>query len=146
MVASRSRRNTGAISTEVPKVKVFVIEDSLPVRKRLVAMLGTVVGIEVAGEADSVRTAVDGVLAAAVDVVLLDLQLPDGNGLDVLARVKPLRPNLRVIVLSNQATPQYREASLAAGADVFLDKSHEFGRVPEILRGWLPASEAADAY
>lgn len=146
MVASRSRRNTGAISTEVPKVKVFVIEDSLPVRKRLVAMLGTVVGIEVAGEADSVRTAVHGVLAAAVDVVLLDLQLPDGNGLDVLARVKPLRPNLRVIVLSNQATPQYREASLAAGADVFLDKSHEFGHVPEILRGWLPASEAADAY
>jgi hypothetical protein len=34
---------------------------------------------------------------------------------------------------------------LAAGADEFLDKSHEFGRVPEILRGWLPAPEAADA-
>ncbi len=130
---------------KIRKVKVFIVEDSPPVRKRLVAMLGTVAGIEVAGEADSVRTAVDGVLAAAVDVILLDLQLPDGNGLDVLARVKPVRPNLRVIVLSNQATPQYREASLAAGADAFFDKSHEFGRVPEILRGWLSAPETANA-
>jgi DNA-binding NarL/FixJ family response regulator len=145
MVASRSRRNTGAISTEVSKVKVFVIEDSLPVRKRLVAMLATIPGVEVAGEADSVRAGTDGVLAAAVDVILLDLQLVDGHGLDVLAQVKPVRPDIRVIVLSNQATPQYREASLAAGADEFLDKSHEFGRVPEILRGWLPAPEAADA-
>ena len=128
-----------------PRVKVFVVEDSPAVRKRLVAMLGTIAGVEVAGEADSVRTATDGVLAAAADVILLDLQLLDGNGLDVLARVKPVRPDLRVIVLSNLATPQYRAASLAAGADVFLDKSHEFGRVPEILRGWLPAPEAADA-
>ena len=127
------------------RVKVFVVEDSPAVRKRLVALLGTTAGVEVAGEADSVRTAADGVLATAADVILLDLQLLDGNGLDVLARVKPIRPDLRVIVLSNLATPQYRAASLAAGADVFLDKSHEFGRVPEILRGWLAAPEAADA-
>jgi len=126
-------------------VKVFVVEDSPAVRKRLVAMLGTVPGVVVAGEADSVRTAADGVLAAAADVILLDLQLLDGNGLDVLARVKPVRPDLRVIVLSNLATPQYRAASLAAGADVFLDKSHEFARVPEILHGWSAASEAAQA-
>jgi DNA-binding NarL/FixJ family response regulator len=130
---------------KITKVKVFVVEDSPAVRKRLVAMISTVAGIEVAGEADSVRTAADGVLAAAVDVILLDLQLLDGNGLDVLARVKPVRPDIRVIVLSNLATPQYRDASLAAGADVFLDKSHEFGRVPEILRGWLAAPEAAQA-
>ena len=128
-----------------PKVKVFVVEDSPAVRTRLVAMLGTIAGVEVAGEADSVHAAADGVLTTAADVILLDLQLLDGNGLDVLARIKPVRPDIRVIVLSNLATPQYRDASLAAGADVFLDKSHEFGRVPEILRGWLAAPEAAQA-
>ncbi|HSD44308.1 MAG TPA: response regulator transcription factor [Burkholderiales bacterium] len=128
---------------KIRTVKVFVVEDSPAVRNRLVAMLGTVPGVAVAGEADSVHTATAGVLAAAVDVILLDLQLLDGSGLDVLAQVKPVRPDIRVIVLSNLATPQYREASLAAGADVFLDKSHDFGRVPEILRGWLAAPEAA---
>ncbi len=87
--------------------------------------------------------AIDGVLSTAADTVLLDLQLTDGNGLDVLAAVKPQRPGIHVIVLSNFATPQYRQASLAAGADVFLDKSQEFGRVPEILRSWLTGAPSA---
>ncbi|MCC6608637.1 MAG: response regulator transcription factor [Burkholderiales bacterium] len=118
-------------------MRAFVIEDAPALRKRLIAMLATVPGVEAVGEADSVRGAIDGVLATAPDVLLLDLQLLDGNGLEVLAAVKPSRPNLRVIVLSNLVTAQHRAASLAAGADVFLDKSHEFGRVPETLRGWL---------
>lgn len=89
------------------------------------------------------RGAIDGALTSAADTLLLDLQLIDGNGLDVLAAVKPQRPGMHVIVLSNFATPQHRRASLAAGADVFLDKSQEFARVPEILRGWLPAAAAS---
>ena len=51
--------------------------------------------------------------------------------------MKLQRPALRVIVLSNFTTQQFRQASLAAGSDVFLDKSQEFGRVPETLRAWL---------
>jgi DNA-binding NarL/FixJ family response regulator len=121
------------------KMRIFVVEDAPAVRTRLIAILGTVPGVEVVGEAESVRAAIDGVLATAADALLLDLQLTDGNGLDVLAAVKRQRPAIHVIVLSNFATTQYRQASLAAGADVFLDKSQEFGRVPEILRGWLAA-------
>lgn len=118
-------------------MNVFVVEDAPQVRKRLVAMLGSVPGVTVVGEADSVRGAIDGALTSGAEVLLLDLQLRDGNGLDVLAALKPQRPLLRVIVLSNFASPQYRQASLAAGADVFLDKSQEFERVPELLRSWV---------
>ena len=125
-------------------VNVFVVDDAPQVRKRLVALLHTVAGVRVVGEADSVGSAIDGVLAADVDTLLLDLKLPDGTGLDVLAVLKPQRPGIHVIVLSNFASPQHRRASLGAGADVFLDKSHEFGRVPQILREWIasPASRA----
>ena len=88
------------------------------------------------------RSAIDGALAAR-DVMLLDLQLVGGSGLDVLAAVKPQRPGLYVIVLSNFSNAQqYRDASLAAGADVVLDKTKEFGRVREILRGRLDAAQA----
>lgn len=118
-------------------MNVFVVEDAPQVRKRLVAMLGSVPGVTVVGEADSVRGAIDGALTSGAEALLLDLQLRDGNGLDVLAALKPQRPLLRVIVLSNFASPQYRQASLAAGADVFLDKSQEFERVPELLRSWV---------
>jgi len=123
-------------------MNVFVVEDAPEVRKRLVAMLRTVRGVDVVGEAESVRGAVDGVLSTAVDVMLLDLQLADGSGLEVLAAVRPQRPGLYVIVLSNFVnTQQYRDASLAAGADVVLDKTSEFGRVREILRGRIGGSQ-----
>jgi len=121
-------------------MNVFVVEDAPEVRKRLVAILRSIPGVAVVGEAESVRGAVDGVLASSADAMLLDLQLADGSGLDVLAAVKPQRPGLYVIVLSNFASAQqYRDASLAAGADVVLDKTTEFGQVREILRGRLNA-------
>jgi DNA-binding NarL/FixJ family response regulator len=87
-----------------------------------------------------VSEAIDGVLGSAVDTLLLDMQLRDGMGLEVLRRVKQARPELHVIVLTNLATQQYRQASLSAGAEFYLDKSQEFGLVPGILRGWLEAA------
>lgn len=135
MVAQPRFAHTGSMNGA--GMKVFVAEDAPEVRKRLIAMLRLIPGVVVVGEAESVWGAIDGTLSSAADVLLLDLQLADGSGLDVLAEVKLQRPTLRVIVLSNFATPQFRQASLAAGSDVFLDKSQEFGRVPATLRAWL---------
>jgi DNA-binding NarL/FixJ family response regulator len=126
-------------------VNVFVVEDAVQVRKRLVAMLRALPGVMVVGEADSVGAAISGVLGSDTDTVLLDLQLLDGSGLDVLTAIKAKRPDLHVIVLSNFTSTQHRRASIGAGADVFLDKSQEFGRVPDILRGWLKESPAGAA-
>ena len=120
-------------------MNIFVVEDAPEIRKRLIAMVRRVAGINVVGEADSVNEAIDGVLASTADTMLLDLQLKDGIGLEVLTRVKQARPELNVIVLTNFATEQYRQASLSAGADYCLDKSREFGLVPGILRNWIEA-------
>ena len=123
-------------------MNVLVVEDAPEVRKRLVAIVRAIPGVTVVGEAGSVRGAIEGALADA-DVMLLDLQLVDGSGLEVLAAVKPRRPGLYVIVLSNFSNAQqYRDASLAAGADVVLDKTKEFGRVREILRDRLDGAQA----
>jgi DNA-binding NarL/FixJ family response regulator len=98
-------------------------------------------GAVVAGEADTVREAIDGVLATDADTLLLDLQLKDGSGLYVLAELKARRPAVRIIVLTNFATLQHRQASQAAGADVFLDKSQEFGLIPKILGEWIATGD-----
>jgi DNA-binding NarL/FixJ family response regulator len=137
MVARPACAQTGGVENGEAGLKVFVVEDAAEVRKRITAMLRTIPGVAVVGEAESVREAIKGVPASRANVLLLDLQLADGNGLDVLSALKPEHPALRVIVLSNFATAPYRQASLAAGADVFLDKSQEFGRVPDTLRRWL---------
>ena len=121
-------------------MNIFVVEDAPEIRKRLIAMVRRIAGINVIGEADSVNAAIDGVLGGATDTLLLDLQLKDGMGLDVLTRVKQVRPALHVIVLTNFANEQYRQASLSAGADFCLDKSREFGLVPGILLNWIVAA------
>ena len=137
---ARFSRLRGMGKADGNPMNIFVAEDAPEIRKRIIAMVRTVAGINVIGEAESVSEAIDGVLGSATDALLLDLQLKDGMGLEVLARVKQARPELHVIVLTNFAIPQYRQASLSAGAEFCLDKSREFGLVPGILRSWLEAA------
>ena len=63
-----------------------------------------------------------------------------GGELEALSRLKQARPALRAIVLANSTSQQYMQASRAAGADFCLDKSREFGLVPDILRSWMDAA------
>ena len=122
-------------------MNVFVAEDAPQVRSRLVAMVQRVPGAIVSGEAGTVRETIEAVLHSHVGALLLDLQLKDGSGFEVLFTVKRERPAVRIIVLTNDATAQHRRASRAAGADAFLDKSQDFGLVPQLLREWI--SDAA---
>jgi DNA-binding NarL/FixJ family response regulator len=122
-------------------VKVFVVEDSALVRERLVEMISEVDGVDVVGEADSYGTAVAGIMSTHPDVAILDISLADGNGIEVLAHVKPRLPGLRGIVLTNYNSPQHLKASADAGAEYFLDKSVDFERITEILRQMLSTQE-----
>jgi len=121
-------------ATVVGEVKVFVVEDSALVRERLIEMIREVDGVDVVGEADSYGTAVAGIMSTHPDVAILDISLADGNGIEVLAHVKPRLPGLRGIVLTNYNSPQHLKASADAGAEYFLDKSVDFERITEILR------------
>ena len=61
------------------------------------------------------------------DVVVLDVQLDGGQGLEVLQAVRSEQPGIRFVVFSNNSGPAYRKRYLGAGAARFLDKSTEFG-------------------
>jgi DNA-binding NarL/FixJ family response regulator len=69
---------------------------------------------------------------ASPDVVILDLHLRTGSGFGVLRRLRgPERP--KVIVLTNFDVPAYRREAESLGADAFLDKSRDYGHLPELL-------------
>lgn len=125
------------------EVKVFVVEDSAPVRERLVEMIREVQGVEVVGEADSYGSAVTGILSTQPDVAILDISLVGGNGIDVLANVKPRLPGLKGIMLTNYSSPQHIKASADAGAEYFLDKSVDFERISEILEQMMGERQQA---
>lgn len=119
-----------------PTLGLFIAEDSAAVRERLVRSLDGLPGVDVVGTASSVAEAVQGLRDCGPDALVLDLQLEDGSGLEVLRAVRDELPSLRVIVLTNFASEPYRRAAIAEGAEVFLDKSSEFARVRDILSAW----------
>jgi two-component system response regulator DevR len=125
------------------RLMVFLVEDSVPIRARLAAAISAIEGAELVGEAGTVGDAIDGIRATHPGALILDLQLADGSGLDVLRAVHPADPALHVAVLTNYATDQHRRACIDAGAEYFLDKSSDFPRVREIVRGWTVNPDAA---
>ena len=86
------------------------------------------------GESGEVKEATDAILVQKPDVVLLDIHLFNGNGIDVLQRLKKEKPAPAVIILTNYPYPQYRQKCLEAGADFFFVKSTEFDQVVPALK------------
>jgi DNA-binding NarL/FixJ family response regulator len=115
--------------------KVFIVEDSALVRERLTALLGEIGGFEVVGHAAGADDALAGIRGRCPDVIILDLQLAQGSGLDVLTAVKEENPACRVMVLTNHSLPQYRKKCNDAGADFFFDKVTEFDQVLATCKG-----------
>lgn len=135
--------NGGMKNAPSNRSSVFVVEDSAPIRERLIALLEAMEGVRVVGEAGTADEAVEGILRTRPRSVLLDIQLARGTGIDVLREVRSQVPETVFIVLTNHGGPQYRRICLAAGATYFVDKS-ETPRVREIIAGLdSPAHESA---
>lgn len=115
-------------------MKVLLVDDSVIIRQRLKRMLTDVQGVQVIGEAGNVQDATDAIRKQKPDVVLLDIHLLDGSGIDVLQNLKKDRPSPAVIILTDYPFPQYRQTCLEAGADFFFVKSTEFDQVVPALR------------
>ncbi len=116
-------------------IKVFIVEDSPPVREALVALLERIDDVSIAGSTDNPRDAIAAILKEPPDCVLLDFQLVGGTALDVMTAVRRSLPDVVFIVLTSHTGLQYRRACFNAGAAWFLDKNHEFVRIPDIVRG-----------
>jgi DNA-binding NarL/FixJ family response regulator len=112
---------------------IFIVEDSLAIRDRLRASIAELGGYEVSGEADNETEAVQRIIETNPDIVILDLALAEGSGIEVLRKIRAVMPAIRVIVLSNHATRPYREKCRLLGADYFLSKSKDFDLLPKLL-------------
>ena len=113
--------------------KVFLVEDSQPVRERLVRMLQSVPGAQLVGQATEVEDAIASILTAQPDLVLLDLRLEQGSGFDVLRAVHGEQPGIQFYMLSNFAAEPYRRLAKRLGACGFFDKSKDFERLREFV-------------
>lgn len=109
------------------QVRVYLVEDSVLVRNRLAALLWSMPGIQLVGEADDPWDAVVGIRGTHPDVLILDLELDGASGFSVLREIREWPDVPSVIVLTNYATPDVRRKCMNLGARYFFDKTNEFG-------------------
>ncbi|MBC7469229.1 MAG: response regulator transcription factor [Ramlibacter sp.] len=113
-------------------LRVFLADDSRLIRERVAALL-TAAQMVVVGEASTPAGSIDGILSVRPHVVVLDVQLDGGTGLEVLRVLRSAAPEISVIVFSNNASPAYRKRYLSYGAAGFLDKSIEFDQLAQAV-------------
>ena len=96
-------------------------------------MLCEIPGVRVVGHAEGATDAIRQIALLNPHIVVLDISLKSGTGMEVLEAVKSSAPGTRFIVLSNSSAPQYRARYLSAGAERFLDKTYEFDQLAGIV-------------
>lgn len=132
-LVSEMRPNIG--SQQLQPIRVFIVDDSSMIRERLVTLLDELIGVEIVGQAHTAAAAIADIQRLKPDAVILDIRLPDDNGLTVLKNIKRGEVTPVVIVLTNHAYPAYRRQCRQAGAEYFLDKSAEFDQISGLLMG-----------
>ncbi len=103
-------------------VRVLVVDDDDLMRAGLRAMLSSDGAIEVAGEASTGRAAVAAARELLPDLVLMDVRMPDGDGIAATREVLAAAPQVRVVILTTFEDDDYIFGALAAGASGFLLK------------------------
>src|SRR6478735_5664174 len=104
-------------------ITVMVLDDHEVVRRGICDIIDRADGFSVVAEAANVAQGVRRANAVRPQVILTDLRLPDGTGLDVVAQIRESLPDTRVVVLTSYDDDEARAAARAAGADVFLAKT-----------------------
>lgn len=117
----------GAAAPDRPRtpdapIRVFLLDDHELLRRGLRDLLEREGDLEVVGEAGNARQGVGMILALRPDVALLDVQLPDGSGVEVCRQVRSRDPGIRALMLTTFDDAQARMAAVLAGASGFVLK------------------------
>ncbi len=112
-------------ATPAKSVRVLVVDDSPLVREGIRAVLegyGREDGLKVVGEAGSVAEAISRATQDTPDLVLMDIRLPDGSGLEASRALQRSQPNLRILILTSFATDELVYEAVSLGVSGYIMK------------------------
>lgn len=117
-------------------MRIFLVDDAAIVREQLTDLIAPIGGMEIVGESSGSADAEEKIRQLKPDVVILDLRLPDGSGIEILKKIKKFDPSPKVIIFSNNTYPQYEQRCMGLGADFFFNKAEDFRKIPRVLLDW----------
>ncbi|MFK4068505.1 response regulator [Streptomyces sp. NPDC029674] len=124
--------------------RVLLAEDQSMVREALAALLGLEPDIEVVAQAARGDEVLAAARAHAVDVALLDIEMPGMTGIEAAAELRAALPGLKIVVLTTFGRPGYLRAAMEAGADAFLVKDAPAAQLAAAVRKVLAGERVID--
>jgi DNA-binding NarL/FixJ family response regulator len=116
------------------QTKVLIVDDHPAVREGLAVRISAQPDLEVCGEAADIPQAIEMALKNAPHVAIVDIQLKNGNGLDLIDRFKSLSPPVHVLIWSMFRDDLYAQRALRAGARGYINKECATGKIVEAIR------------
>ena len=125
-----------APATPPPKIRVLVVDDSAVMRRAITTTLAKDPRIEIAGTANNGRTALDALALVRPDVVTLDIEMPEMDGLAALREMRKTHPRLPVVMFSSltQRGTQATILALTAGASDYVGKPTDLSNLGDAFR------------
>jgi two-component system nitrate/nitrite response regulator NarL len=121
MLHPEAAAGTGGVTERGP-ISVFVVDDVPELRELVRYALEDDPAFEVVGEAGDGRGAIEGVAETRPAAVLLDLSMPDMNGLEAILEIRKSDPDVAIVVLSGFSADRMGPPTLERGADRYIEK------------------------
>jgi DNA-binding NarL/FixJ family response regulator len=122
------------------QIRTLVVDDSPVAVRAICSFLKTQNAIDLVGTARGGRQAIEQAMTLHPDLVLLDLQMPEMNGLEVTQRLNQVSPNTRVIIVTVLDSESAKEACLASGGHGYVLKNRLFQDLLAAIRAVFPTS------
>jgi DNA-binding NarL/FixJ family response regulator len=118
-------------------MKIVIADDSSLLRERIKSLLNDINDVFVVGEAENGLEALRLIREKEPDLAILDIRMPEMNGIEVLKKIRELKIKVKVCILTNYPYPQYKRKCFEAGSDYFLSKTEEFEDIKIVITEML---------
>jgi DNA-binding NarL/FixJ family response regulator len=119
----------------VASIRVLIVDDHAVFSDALATVLRTEADVEVVGKGGTVQEAISLARTLQPDVVLLDVHMPDGSGIQAAAAIKKDRPQTQVVILTSDEEESVLRSAVQAGVTGYLSKHESAAQVVQAVRG-----------